>query len=129
MCTNFQTKRTTLTFWAQICPKMDLGSKCQKSKSRFETRILGTLRVPIFRHKGQLWIFGFKFAQKWILRSNFLKSKTGFGINILEILCAPIFRQKRQFWIFGSKFAQKWILGRNFKILNLDSESTLQLYH
>ena len=25
MCTNFQTKRTTLNFLAQICPKMDLG--------------------------------------------------------------------------------------------------------
>ena len=25
MCTNFQTKQTTFTFWAQICPKMDFG--------------------------------------------------------------------------------------------------------
>ena len=24
-CTNFQTKQTTLNFWAQICPKMDFG--------------------------------------------------------------------------------------------------------
>ena len=25
MCINFQTKQTTLTFWAQICSKMDFG--------------------------------------------------------------------------------------------------------
>ena len=37
--------------------------------------------VPIFRHKGQLQIFGPKFAQKWILGSEFKKSKSGFGIN------------------------------------------------
>ena len=30
MCTNFQTKRTTLNFWAQISPKIDFGVKISK---------------------------------------------------------------------------------------------------
>ena len=80
--------------------------------------ILKILCVPILRHKGQLWIFGPKFAQKWILGSKFQKSKSGFGISILEILCAPIFRQNGQLWIFEPKFAQKWILGSEFQRSN-----------
>ena len=30
MCTNFQAKWTTLSFWTQICPKMDFGSNIVK---------------------------------------------------------------------------------------------------
>ena len=115
MCTNFQTKWTTLSFWVQICPKWILGQKFQKSKSGFGISILEILGAPIFRQNEQLWIFGPKFAQKWILGSIFNKSKSGFGISILEILWAPIFRQSRQLWIFGPKFSQKWILGSEFQ--------------
>ena len=43
------------------------------------------LCVPIFRQIGQLWIFGPKFAQKWILGLEFQKSKSGFGINTSKI--------------------------------------------
>ena len=77
--------------------------------------ILEILCVPIFRQNGQLWIFGPKFAQKWILGSKFQKSKSGFVIRILEIHGAPIFRQNGQLWIFRPKFAQKWILGSEFQ--------------
>ena len=31
MCANFQTKRTALTFWGQICPKMDFRGLDSKS--------------------------------------------------------------------------------------------------
>ena len=115
MCTNFQLKRTTLTFLAQICPKRKLGFEIQKTNVGIRINIFEIPCVPIFRQNGQLWIFGPKFAQKWILGSKFQKSKSGFGISILEILCAPIFRQNRQLWIFGPKFAQKWILGSKFQ--------------
>ena len=33
MCANFQAKRTTLTFLAQICPKMDFGVRNFKNLS------------------------------------------------------------------------------------------------
>ena len=68
-----------------------------------------------FQTKRQLWFFGLKFDQNWILGSKFQKSKSQFGISILEIPCVPIFGQKRQLWIFGHKFAQKWILGSEFQ--------------
>ena len=115
MCANFQPKRTTLTFSTQICPKRKLGFEIQKTNVRIRISIFEIPCVPIFRQNGQLWLFGPKFAQKWILGSEFQKSKSGFGISILEILCVPIFRQNGQLWIFGPKFAQKWILGSEFQ--------------
>ena len=133
MCINFQTKQTTLTFLAeslildsesaflrsyvhQFSDKTDHFKLLdpnllknwfwgQKSKSGFGISILEILRAPIFRQNGQLWIFGPKFAQKWVLRSEFQKSMSGFKICILEILCALIFRKKKQVWIIGPKFA------------------------
>ena len=80
--------------------------------------ILEILRAPILRKNGQLWIFGPKFAQKWILWSKLQKSKSGFGISTSKIICAPIFKQNGHFWNFGPKFGQKW--GREFKNLSLD---------
>ena len=91
------------------------GRSFKHLKSGFGISILAILCAQIFRQNRQIWIFGSKFAQKWILRSEFQKSKSGFGISILEILCAPIFRQNGQLWIFGPKFAQKWILGSEFQ--------------
>ena len=100
---------------AQICPKRKLEFEIQKTNVGIRISIFEIPCVPIFRQNGQLWLFGPKFAQKWILGSKFQKSKSGFGISILEILCAPIFRQNGQLWIFGPKFAQKWILGSEFQ--------------
>ena len=115
LCANFQPNWTTLTFLAQICPKTKLEFEIRKTNVGIRISIFEIPCVPIFRQNGQLWIFGPKFAQKWILGSKFQKSKSGFGISILEILCAPIFRQNGQLWIFGPKFAQKWILGSEFQ--------------
>ena len=114
-CTKFQAKQATLNFRAQIYPNWIVGSKFQKSKSRFRISILDILGVPNFRQNEQLWIFWPKFTQNRIFVSEFQKSKSGFTISILEILCAPIFEQERQLWIFGPKFAQKWVLESEFQ--------------
>ena len=106
MCTNFQTKPTTLNFGPKFAQKWILGSKFQKSKSGFGISILEILCVPIFRQNGQLWLFGPKFAQKWILGSEFQKSKSGFGINTSNIPCVPIFSQNGQLLIFWPKFGE-----------------------
>ena len=106
MCTNFQTKRKALNFWAQICPKMDFGLKFQKSKSGCEISILEILRPPTLRQNRKLWNFGPKFTQKLILGSEFQKSKSGFGINTSNIPCVPIFSQNGQLLIFRPKFGE-----------------------
>ena len=62
--------------------------------------------VPIFRQNGQLWIFGPKFAQKWILGSKFQKPKSGFGISSSNIPSVPIFSQNGQFLDFWPKFGE-----------------------
>ena len=59
-----------------------------------------------FRQNGHFWIFGPKFAQKWILGSEFHKSKSGFGLSTSNISCVPIFSQNGQFLIFRPKFGE-----------------------
>ena len=72
MCTNFQTKWTTLSLWVQICPEWILGSKFQKSKSGLG---INTSKIPcvlIFSQNGQLLIFRPKFGEISQLRAIFL---------------------------------------------------------
>ena len=71
MCANFLTKRTTLTFLTQICPKKYFSLEIQKSKVWIRINILEIPFVPIFSQKRGLWLLRPKFAQKWILRSEF----------------------------------------------------------
>ena len=115
MCANFQTKRNTLTFLTKICPKMNFRVEIQKTNVGIKISILEILYVPTFRQNGQLWLFGLKFAQKWILGSDFQRTDVGIRISTLEIPCEPIFRQNGQLWLFGPKFAQKWILESEFQ--------------
>ena len=106
MSTNFQTKRTTLTFWAQFVQKLILASKFQKSKSGFRISIREILSVPIFRQNGQLWFFGPKFDRKCVLGSEFQKSKFRFEINTSSIPRALIFSQNGKLLIFQPKFGK-----------------------
>ena len=104
MCANSWKKQTTLTFLAQIFPKMNLGLEIQRTNVKIRINILELPCVPIFRQDEQLWRFGSKFAQKWTSGSEFQKSKSGFGIS--KIPCEPIFSQNGQLWIFWPKFGE-----------------------
>ena len=106
MRVNFQEKRTTLTFSAQICLIMNFRVRISKIKSGFGISILKILCAPIFRQNGKIWIFGPKFTQKWILGSKFQKSKSGFGINTSKLPCVPIFCQIGQLLILRHKFGE-----------------------
>ena len=83
-----------------------MGSKLHKSKPGFGINIPKILCVPIFRQNGELWIFGPKFAQKWILGLEFQNSKSGFGIKTCNTPCVPILSQNRQLLIFQPKFGE-----------------------
>ena len=48
MCTNFQAKRTNLTFSIEICPKMDLGLEIQKTNVGIRISNCDIPGVPIF---------------------------------------------------------------------------------
>ena len=60
---NFHVNRTTLTFLAQICPKLGLRLQIQKTNVGIRITILQIPCVPIFRRNGKLKIFRSKFAQ------------------------------------------------------------------
>ena len=104
MCANFQVKQTTLTFSAQICPKMDFGVGVLKTKSGCRISSSKIPCVPIFRQNKQLWLFRPKFAQKWILGSEFRKTKSGCRISSSKMSFVLIFRQNGHFWLFRPKF-------------------------
>ena len=54
LCANFQPKWTTLTFSAQIYPKLDLGLEIQKTNVTVRISILEILYMSIFRQNKQL---------------------------------------------------------------------------
>ena len=54
MRANFQSKRTTLNFSAQICPKRDIGLGTEKSNVGIRINIVETLCMSIFSQTGQL---------------------------------------------------------------------------
>ena len=129
MYTNFQLKRTTLIFLAQICPKRRLEFENQETNVGIEISILEIACVPIFRQNRQLCVFGAKFGQKSILVSKFQKSKSGFGISILVILCAPIFNKTDNLEFLGPNLPKNEFWGRNFKNLSLHLESASMTHH
>ena len=77
MCTNFQTKRTNLNFWAQICPKIDVGVRFQKSNSGFGFKTSIISYVPIFSQNRQHLVFDLNLGKL----SSYVQY---FGWNILE---------------------------------------------
>ena len=48
MCSSFQVKKTALTFSAQVCPKMNLVLKIQKTGAGIRISILEILCMTIF---------------------------------------------------------------------------------
>ena len=80
MRTNFQTKRTTLNFWAQFAQKWILRTKFQKSKSGCEINTSNIPCVPIFSQNGQLLIFRSKFGEIGQLRAIFFCSNIVEGV-------------------------------------------------
>ena len=52
MYASFQTKQTTLTFLAQIFPKMDLEFEIQKTNVKIRISIRKMPYVPIIRQNG-----------------------------------------------------------------------------
>ena len=73
MSANFQTKRTTLTFSAQICPKWNLGLEIQKTNLGIRISILEVPYVCQFSDKKNFDFLGPNL------------SKMDFGVGISKI--------------------------------------------
>ena len=103
---HFPDKMDNFEFLGPHLPKNGFWGGNFKNLSGFGISILEKLCAPIFRQNGQLWIFGPKLAQKWILGSEFQKSKSRFGINTSKIPRVPILSQNGQLLIFRPKFGE-----------------------
>ena len=121
MCVNFQLKRTTLTFWAQICQR-NLSLDLESASIRYYVYHFSDIR------------YNFKF-----LDPNF--PKNGFwGLNLknlsLDSESASLRDYVHQFLdktdnfeFLGPNLPKNGFWGRNFKNLSLDLESTPPIYH
>ena len=94
MCANFQAKWTTLTFLAQICPKMYLGLETQKTNIGIRIRILEILCVQ-FSGKTDNFDSSAQICPQMDLGLEIQKINR-IRISIIKILCVLIFRQNRQ---------------------------------
>ena len=128
MYTNFQLKRTTLIFLAEICPKRKLEFENQETNVGIEISILEIPCVPIFRQNRQLWAFGAKFGQKSISVSKFQKSKSGFESASLWYYVHQFSNKTDNFEFLGPNLPKNKFWGRNIKNLSLDLESASMRY-
>ena len=92
----FSVQTDNFDFFGPNLPKKKIKIEIQKTNVGIRISMFEIPCVPIFRQNGHLWLFGPKFAQKWIVGSEFQKSMSGFRISIIEILYVPILRQNRQ---------------------------------
>ena len=95
MCANFQAKQTTLTFLAQICPKMYLGLETQKTNIGIRIRILEILCVQ-FSGKTDNFDSLAQICPQMDLELEIQKINIRIRISIIKILCVLIFRLNRQ---------------------------------
>ena len=88
-------KQTTLTFFAQICPKIDLGFEIQKTNVGIKISIL---EIPCadFQAKWTTLTFLAHICPKIDLGLEIQKTNVGIRISILKIPCVPVFRQNKQ---------------------------------
>ena len=76
MCANFQAKQTTLTFQAQICPKMDLGLEIQKTNVGWNKN----------QHPQDTTCANFQAKQTTLTFTAQICPKIDFGVRISKIL-------------------------------------------
>ena len=106
---------------------MDFGSKFQKINVGLRINVLEIPCVRIFRENGQMWLFGPKFAQKWILGQNFknlsLDSESGspryhvslFSVKMdkFEFFGVNLGKYPNYMWHFGSNIVdsitESWV--------------------
>ena len=104
MCTNFQTKQTTLNIWAQICLKLDFGVEIPKTKSGFGITIL-EICAPILKQNKQLQILGPNLPKNgcwgWNFKNLILDSES--APPLYRVLT---FSQNGQHLVFRPKFGE-----------------------
>ena len=118
-----------MTFWAQICPKMDFGVKILKIKSGFRISILKLLCVPIFRHKGNLKFLGPNLPKNQFWGQNFKNLSLDSESGSLRYYEHQFSENTDNFEFLGPNLSKNGFWGRNFKNLSLDSKSTPSMYH
>ena len=129
MCTNFQAKQTTLTFLAQICPKMDIGLEIQKNNVGIRISIVKMPCVPIFRKTNNFDLFDQNLLKYGFWGQNFKNLNLDLESVSLRY-CEHQFSDKTEnFEFLGPNSPKTGFWCQNFKNLSLDSESASLRYY
>ena len=107
MCTNFQTKQTPLTLWAQICPKNRFWDRNFKNLSLDSESASLRYYVHQFSYRTDNFDFLAPNLPKigfWC--RNFENQSLDSETNTSNIPCVPIFSQNGQLLIFRPKFGE-----------------------
>ena len=129
MCTNFQFKRATLTFLAQICPKRKLGFEIQETNVGIRISILEIQWVPIFRQNGHFEFLGPNLPKNRFWGWNFKNLSPDLESISLRHFVHQFSDKTDNFEFLGPNLLRNGFWGLNFKSLSLDSESTPPKYH
>ena len=124
MCTNFQTKRTTLIFWAQICPKVDFGVKILKSLSLDSES--PSLRYYVYQFSfktDNFELLGPSLPKNGSWGQNFKSLSLDLESATLRYYVHQFSDKKENFEFLGPNLPKNKFWGQNFKSLSLDSES------
>ena len=111
-----------------LSKKLILGWRYQKSKSQIVIRTLEILCAPIFRQKGQLWIFAPKFDQKRIFGWNFKNLSPDLESATFIYFQQQFWNNVNKFEFFSQNFPENWFWAQNIKHLSLDWEPACLRY-
>ena len=129
MCTIFQTKRTSLTFWAQICLKMDFRVKISKTYVWTRNQHPWDTMCTNFQRKQRTLNFGPKLPKNGFWGRNFKNLNLDSESASLRHYVHQFSDKTDNFQFLGPNLPKSEFQGRNFKNLSLDSESAPPVYH
>ena len=123
MCANFQPKRTTLNFVAQMSPKIDFGLEIQKTSFGIRISILEKLCVPIFNFD----FFGPNLPKNGFWGQNFENLCPGSESAPPRYHVCQVSSKTDNFDFFTPNLPKNEFWGQNIKILSPDLESAAQI--
>ena len=128
MRTNFQLKRTAVTFLAQICPKSKLGFEIQEANVGITISTLEIPCEPIFR-MDNFEFLGPNLTKNGFRDWNFKNLSLDLETASLRYCVHQCSDKTDNFEFLGPNLSKNGFWGWDFKSLSLDSESTPPKYH
>ena len=127
MCTNIQTKRKTLNFWAQICLKVDFGVKISKIKVLIRYHHPWDITCTNFQTNFEF--MGPNLPKNRFSGQNFKNLRLDSDSANLRYCVCQFSNKTGNFEFLGRNLLKNGVWSQNFKNLSLDLESASLWYY